>query len=125
MKNADRAVPLLSRCAVADVSVIDRFADALWLENGLSENTLAAYRRDLYRLAAWLKPRQLALVDAMPADLLEFLAEQRQTGHALRSTARLLSSWRRFYRHLVREGRRKDDPTANIESPKMDRPQQN
>lgn len=41
---------------------------------------------------------------------------------ALRSSARLLSSLRRFYRYLVREGRRKDDPTANIESPKLDRP---
>ena len=122
MRRADGRVSLVRRCTDDDVSVIDHFADTLWLENGLSENTLAAYRRDLYRLAAWLKPRRLALVEATPADLLAFLAEQRQTGHALRSTARLLSSWRRFYRYLVREGRRKDDPTANIESPKMDRP---
>ncbi len=122
MRPVGKGVSLVQRCTDDDVSAVDHFAEALWLENGLSENTLAAYRRDLYRLAAWLRLRQLALMDATPADLLGFLAEQHQTGHALRSTARLLSSWRRFFRHLVREGRRKDDPTANIESPKMDRP---
>jgi integrase/recombinase XerD len=54
--------------------------------------------------------------------LLEFLAAQYAGGRALRSSARLLSSMRRFYRFLVREGRRRDDPTADILSPKMDRP---
>ena len=114
--------PLAGKCSAADIEVVDRFADALWMENGLSDNTLAAYRRDLYGLGAWLGEQGSSLVEAGPAELLGFLARQYQTGRALRSSARLLSSLRRFYRYLVREGRRKDDPTANIESPKMDRP---
>lgn len=117
-----KQIPLAEQCSEADIAIIDRFADALWMENGLSENTLAAYRRDLCGFAAWLAGRQAALAEAGAAELLGFLAGQYRNGRALRSNARLLSSLRRFYRYLVREGRRKDDPTANIESPKLDRP---
>jgi integrase/recombinase XerD len=109
-------------CSVADATVIDSFGDALWMESGLSENTLAAYRRDLSGLAAWLRTRKVALADAAPSDLLSYMAEQYGKGRALRSNARLLSSLRRFFRYLVREGRREDDPTANIDAPRMDRP---
>lgn len=121
-RNAKSAPPLVEQCAQADVDVIDQFAEALWMENGLSENTLAAYRRDLWGLAAWLGRQKIFLTEAGAADLLGFLASNYESGRALRSSARLLSSMRRFYRYLVREGRRADDPTANIESPKMDRP---
>ena len=117
-----KQIPLAEQCSEADIAIIDRFADAVWMENGLSENTLAAYRRDLCGFAAWLADRQVALAGASPAELLGFLAGQYRSGRALRSSARLLSSLRRFYRYLVREGRRKDDPTANIDSPKLDRP---
>ncbi|HED18524.1 MAG TPA: site-specific tyrosine recombinase XerD [Gammaproteobacteria bacterium] len=92
------------------------------MENGLSANTLAAYRHDLCGFAAWLAGREVALAEAGAVELLGFLAAQYQSGRALRSSARLLSSLRRFYRYQVREGRRQDDPTANIDSPKMDRP---
>jgi integrase/recombinase XerD len=122
MPNVEVCTPLAQRCAAEDVPLVDRFADALWMENGLSENTLAAYRRDLYRLSVWLKQRGCTLTGAQSADLLGFLGQQYREGRALRSSARLLSSLRRFYRFLVREGRRSDDPTASIESPKMDRP---
>jgi integrase/recombinase XerD len=117
-----KQIPLAEQCSEADIAIIDRFADALWMENGLSENTLAAYRRDLCGFAAWLAARQVALAGASPAELLGVLAGQYRSGRALRSSVRLLSSLRRFYRYLVREGRRKDDPTANIDSPKLDRP---
>ncbi len=122
MPDAGAGTALVQRCTVDDVSLVDRFADALWMENGLSDNTLAAYRRDLYRLSVWLKPHCRTLSEAQAADLLGFLAAQYRDGRALRSSARLLSTIRRFYRFLVREGRRSDDPTANIQSPKMDRP---
>lgn len=122
MGGTRKQIPLAEQCSEADIATIDRFADALWMENGLSENTLAAYRRDLCGFAAWLADRQVALAEASPAELLGFLASQYRSGRALRSSARLLSSLRRFYRYLVREGRRKDDPTANIDSPKLDRP---
>jgi integrase/recombinase XerD len=110
------------RCSADAAAVVDRFADAMWMESGLSENTLAAYRRDLSRLAVWLQRQGASLVTAQQADLLGFLSAQYREGRALRSSARLLSSMRRFYRFLVREGQRRDDPTAAIQSPKMDRP---
>jgi len=116
------SIALAQRCTPEDAAVVERFADAVWMENGLSDNTLAAYRCDLYRLAVWLRHNGQTLVLAQPADLLGFLAAQYREGRALRSSARLLSSLRRFYRFLVREGRRHDDPTAAIQSPKMDRP---
>jgi integrase/recombinase XerD len=122
MPDARVTAALAARCSTDDVAVVDRFADTLWMENGLSDNTLAAYRRDLYRLAVWLRRQSLVLENAQPSDLLGFLAAQYREGRALRSSARLLSSMRRFYRFLVREGRRHDDPTAGIQSPKMDRP---
>jgi len=122
MPVSEQRQPLAQRCVADDLAVVERFTDALWMENGLSENTLAAYRRDLLRLSVWLKLRRSALGEAQTADLLDFLAQQYRDGRALRSSARLLSSLRRFYRFQVREGRRGDDPTAGIAAPKMDRP---
>lgn len=120
MPRADASGALAERCDSEAVALVERFADAVWMENGLSDNTLAAYRRDLCRLALWLEAQGSTLQEAAPADLLGFLGAQQ--GRALRSTARTLSSIRRFYRFLVREGRRPDDPSARIPSPKLDRP---
>ncbi len=110
------------QCSDTDLDIIERFADALWVENGLSENTLAAYRRDLCGFAVWLKAQDMALVEAGEPELNAYLSSRYRDGHKVRSNARLLSVLRRFYRYLVREGRRKDDPSANIASPKLDRP---
>jgi integrase/recombinase XerD len=109
-------------CSDADLAVIERFVDALWVENGLSENTLAAYRRDLCGFAGWLQAQDMPLTQAGELELNAYLSARYRSGHKVRSNARLLSTLRRFYRYLVREGRRKDDPTANIASPKLDRP---
>lgn len=122
MPEAGAGIALAERCSAQDAAAVDRFADAVWMENGLSDNTLAAYRRDLYRLAVWLQEEGYALLTAQPAELLGFLAAQYKAGRALRSSARQLSTMRRFYRFMVREGHRSDDPTAGIQSPKMDRP---
>ena len=107
---------------LSDPPVIDRFLDALWMEHGLSQNTLAAYRRDLRGLAAWLGGRACPLEEAGQGDLLEYIAERHRQGRKARSSARLLSSMRRFYRYLIREGQRETDPTAKIDSPKTGRP---
>ena len=115
-------MPTADHCTDADLGVIERFVDALWVENGLSENTLAAYRRDLCGFACWLTAQGIALADAGEIQLNGYLSVQYQAGRKLRSNARLLSTLRRFYRYLVREGRRKDDPSANIPSPRLDRP---
>ena len=101
---------------------IERFLDKLWMERGLSENTLAAYRNDLNGFALWLTGRQHSLSAARRQDLLDYLAERVGAGVRPRTTARLLSSLRRFYRHLIREGRLTDDPSARIDTPRIGRP---
>ena len=92
--------------------MIVKFLDAVWMERGLSPNTLAAYRADLTALSRWLRQRGTALVRTTRNDLLGFIAWRVETGARPRSTARQLSSFRRFFRYLVREGVVKEDPTA-------------
>jgi integrase/recombinase XerD len=101
---------------------IEAFLDALWMEHGLSENTLVAYRHDLLGLAGWLKGSGCSLTGAGRGDLLDYLSERVSSGAKPRTTARLLSSMRRFYRHLIREGRLKDDPCDRIDTPRIGRP---
>jgi integrase/recombinase XerD len=99
--------------------LFERFLDALWLEAGLSRNTLSAYRSDLEAFSVWLKASPAT---ATREQLQAYLAECVQRGARPRSTARLLSSLRRFYQYLLREGLIADDPTAQIVSPKLGRP---
>lgn len=102
-------------------ALIDRFLDAIWMERGLSENTLGAYRADLLALAQRLEERGVELLHATRADLLEYIAWRVQGGAKPRSTARQLSSFRRFYRYLLREGLISEDPTSQIVMPKIGR----
>ncbi|MBX3694933.1 MAG: site-specific tyrosine recombinase XerD [Steroidobacteraceae bacterium] len=100
---------------------MSRFIDAVWMERGLSSNTLAAYRADLTALARWLAERGRAISATTRADLMDFIAFRVEAGARPRSTARQLSSFRRFFRHLVREGALREDPTAQIAMPKIGR----
>jgi integrase/recombinase XerD len=102
---------------------LDRFADSLWLNDGLARNTIESYRRDLNQLARWLEETQRSsLLAASPADLHRHLAWQVETRHAKpRTTSRLVSSLKRFFQFAVREGLRKDDPAADLDSPKLPR----
>ena len=101
-------------------SSVDNFLDVLWMERGLSENTMHAYRSDLYFFSAWLatRGRQLKLTTA--GDILAYLADQ--NARSVRTTARRLSSLKRLYQYLVRENIIVEDPTAHIESPRLGRP---
>jgi len=99
--------------------VIERFVDALWLEEGLSRNTLDAYRCDLEQLAAWLGASPQS---ASRERLQDYLDDCVARGARPRTTARLLSSLRRFFRYLLRERLIEVDPTALLESPKLGRP---
>ena len=106
--------------AVADQQiVIQSFLDALWMENGLSENTLASYGNDLRKFATWMEERKKALLDAKRDDLQDYLAFKFAAKTKPTSAARLLSTLRRFYRYQVREGHLMADPTALLESPKL------
>jgi integrase/recombinase XerD len=102
--------------------LIETFLDALWLERGLSENTLTAYRSDLAGLAKWLESRGATLIDADRLQLLDYLQLRVEQGSKRRTSARLLSSIRQFYHYLVREERLTEDPTAQIDAPRLERP---
>jgi len=101
--------------------LVDRFLDAIWMERGLSQNTLGAYRADLMTLARGLAEHDKSIDKADKADLLAFIAKRVESGAKPRSTARQLSSFRRFFRYIMREGMRDTDPTADIEMPRIGR----
>ena len=101
-------------------ALLDVFCDALWLEEGLSKNTLVSYRCDLQKVSAWLLLRQRTLLSATHADLLDFLAQQVSHLQAS-STSRLLSSVRRFYQYALRQGILQADPSLLIARPKLPR----
>jgi integrase/recombinase XerD len=105
----------------APEAIIDKFLDTIWMERGLSVNTLGAYRADLMALKRWLAQRDTSLIYATRADLLAFIAWRAKEGAKPRSTARQLSSFRRFYRFLLRERTIAEDPTAKIDMPKIGR----
>jgi len=105
-----------------DLALIERFADALWIERGLARNTLAAYRSDLRDAAVWLAGRGCSLVAAERADLLGYLAILMERRIRARSSARKLSALRQFYRLALRESWIPTDPTALIEAPRPGRP---
>ncbi len=102
--------------------VSEQFLDAVWLESGLSGNTLNAYRTDLAAFEAWLGKKSLALEAASRAEVLGYLAANVRQGLSPRSSARRLSTLRRFYRYLLREGLIQDDPTSDVRSPSLGRP---
>jgi integrase/recombinase XerD len=107
----------MSRVTV-DGELILRFTNALWLEEGLSQNTLKAYGTDLKGFSAWLgKP----LTEAAQEDIARYLGSRFRAGISAKSSARLLAALRKFYRYLLREGKISADPCAGIESPYLGR----
>lgn len=107
-----------------DANLLDEFSDALWLEDGLSRNTLDSYRNDLRLFSEWLRRRNQedrVLMDATHSDLLEFLASRVSAKIKASTTSRELSSLKRFYRFLLRQGKIATDPSLNIETPKLQR----
>lgn len=100
-----------------DGALVDRFIDALWLEDGLAARTLAAYRSDLQALQRWLAGAGRGLLDAGSADLQAYMA-QRLPHSRVSSSNRRLTVFRRFYRWALREGLRQTDPTLALLSAK-------
>ncbi|MBC7787007.1 MAG: site-specific tyrosine recombinase XerD [Methylophilaceae bacterium] len=100
---------------------IDHFLDAIWLEDGLSKNTLVSYRLDLRQFASWLaEAEKLDLLAVQQQHLQQYLAV-RFPHIKSRSINRLIASLRRFYRYYLREGDIQIDPTLQIEAPKLPR----
>ena len=97
--------------------LIDNFIDELWLEKGLSKNTLSAYRHDINSFSSWYKGS--SLLDVNRGDLLDYLANRLKEGYSSRSTARSLSSLRAFYSHLTVKHNLQQNPTSRVDSPKL------
>ena len=95
---------------------IDTFVDSLWLEDGLSKNTLEAYRRDLNLYVVWLTPR--ALNDTAEVDLQDFFAKSHDATKATTANRRL-TVFKRYFRWALREGLMSVDPTLKLQSAKQ------
>jgi len=99
----------------ANTQSIDAFIDALWLEEGLSKNTLAAYRRDISMLAAWLADLGVPLAE-MPEHQLNAYFSARHASTKATSANRRLTVFKRYFRWAVREGRIERDPTLRLQA---------
>lgn len=102
--------------------LLERFRHYLWLERGLSDNTIESYTSDLKLFANWLHDIDITLHEVQTEHVLSYLSDRVQAGVAARTTARLLSSLKRFYKLLSREGLVTGDPTALVDAPKTGRP---
>ncbi len=104
---------------LASQNAIDQFCDACWLEDGLSKNTLSAYRRDLTLFAAWLGEQKNAsdLYRVQEADLTAYMAAKRSDKAT--TANRRLTVFKRFYRHALRLGYVKEDPCAKLRTAKQ------
>ena len=102
--------------------LLREFIDSLWLERGLSPHTRNAYLTDLRGFALWLAGRGSSLRQAGREAILDHLGWRLQQGYQARSTARLLSALRTFYRYLLRERLIDEDPTLQVELPQLGKP---
>ena len=105
-----------------DRQLLDSFLDDLWLHQGVSQHTLAAYKTDLTHFAHYLNAQRLApLPELHEAEIRRYVQHRQQQGHSQRSIARFISSTRKFYRYLLRTEVRDDDPSAHVQAPKQAR----
>jgi len=106
-----------------NTDLLDEFCDALWLEDGLSRNTLESYRRDLSKFAEWLQAQhKVSILETTHADIQGFLAHLyvQQKAKAT-STSRAISSLKRLFRYQLRQNTIAADPTLQIATPKLPR----
>lgn len=102
----------------ASLADIDAFIDALWLEEGLSKNTLAAYRRDLAVYANWLAQRSRTLLQTREPDLQAYFADRHSTTKATTANRRL-TVFKRYFRWALCEHLVDADPTLQLQSAKQ------
>ena len=112
-----------SDIAEGDQALIAAFQDSLWAEEGLSDNTQQAYASDLNLFSAWLKAKQAKNLFAVGSgDVEAYLAFKFSQNASSRSSARLISSLRKFYLWLLRQGKIGHDPCATLQSPHLGKP---
>jgi integrase/recombinase XerD len=100
----------------------ERYLDGVWLEKGLSKNSLVSYRHDLKQLAQWASASGKAMLELQKIDLQQFLAKRFEEHVTARSSARFLSCIRGFFSWAIRENLIKEDPSTLIDNPKLGRP---
>ncbi|WP_425666834.1 site-specific tyrosine recombinase XerD [Vibrio tubiashii] len=102
-----------------DQGLVEQFLDAMWMERGLSENTLASYRNDLSKLIQWMTANNYRLDFISLSGLQDYQTWLIDEGYKQTSRARMLSAIRRLFQYLHREKVRSDDPSALLVSPKL------
>lgn len=117
----DQASPQTVPLSAQDEATIAQYLDAIWMEKGLSKNSLDSYRTDLTLFAQWLAERSVQLLEVDSALLLNYLAVRHERHLSSRSSARFLSCVRGFYRYQLREGAIQENPLAIVKSPKLPR----
>lgn len=120
MKKVKKIIESEQTLTLEDSAELDTFIDHLWLEDGLSQNTLVSYRFDLTTFALWLMTQEKSLLQVTHSDIQYYLAVKFPQ-FKVRSMTRLIASLRRFYRYLLAQNKISIDPTLQIESPKLPR----
>ncbi|MBD0787447.1 site-specific tyrosine recombinase XerD [Vibrio sp. Y2-5] len=109
----------MSELFLPDQGIMEQFLDTLWLERGLSENTVVSYRNDLTKLLGWMNKNNYRLNYISLSGLQEYQTWLIDQNYKQTSRARMLSAIRRLFQYLHREKIRSDDPTALMVSPKL------
>ncbi len=109
----------MSEVMSPDQGIVEQFLDAMWMERGLSENTLSSYRNDLMKLLQWMVANNYRLDFISLSGLQEYQSWLADQDYKQTSRARMLSAIRRLFQYLHREKVRADDPSALLVSPKL------
>ena len=103
----------------SDRQILDAFIDNIWIEKGLSQNTLDSYRSDLEQFSSWLEKNNLSYIKTSKKEILSYLSFLFQRGLGSKTVARKLSSLKSFFRYLVFKSIIPNDPSSEVETPKL------
>ena len=103
----------------SDRQILDAFIDNIWIEKGLSQNTLDSYRSDLEQFATWLEKNNLSYIKTSKKEILSYLSFLFQKGLGSKTVVRKLSSLKSFFRYLVFKSIIPNDPSSEVETPKL------
>ena len=103
----------------SDRQILDAFIDNIWIEKGLSQNTLDSYRSDLEQFSLWLEKNNLSYIKTSKKEILSYLSFLFQKGLGSKTVARKLSSLKSFFRYLVFKSIIPNDPSSEVETPKL------
>ena len=103
----------------SDRQILDAFIDNIWIEKGLSQNTLDSYRSDLEQFSKWLEKNNLSYIKTSKKEILSYLSFLFQKGLGSKTVARKLSSLKSFFRYLVFKSIIPNDPSSEVETPKL------